>query len=417
LKTHPCCSNMVSIKIAAVVAMALCAAQALGSIRRDLELEIDASHKRGSKKVDKATANRTTKTNTSQMPMIDMFAPPPMGAGSAFAATESPYENPKTYTKLIKEIPTQENCQIREQTMMEVHHMRTTQEQLAHRIAQEMTFMSQRKSYVEAMTNYLNERIGQLNKVKSELDSEKKWVDVSNHRVAELAQKVKLVKLQDVLACLTAGKNKLDDKGKDKANAIHDLTNQMSGITKNLQTIKNNIQEVFKSKSTAASFLLLQEDVMVASSAQSADDPSDAVTDALPTPPGLVSPVEATYVPEPSDAVADALPPPPMLVSGIHMEVSSKSSNQEYMANISDFGDYMGNMDDVTTPPTIVNFVDVEVSHHHKADYMATTSDKAITTKDDNEVLGDYMGDVKNEYMAGTWDSTPVRIEPDGTVI
>ena len=74
--------------------------------------------------------------------------------------------------------------------------------------------MEKRKTYVEQMTSYINDRIRELNKVKGELEQENRWIQVgtarhfwscfwnprpspnvgqvSNERIAELAQKEKL---------------------------------------------------------------------------------------------------------------------------------------------------------------------------------------------------------------------------------
>lgn len=74
--------------------------------------------------------------------------------------------------------------------------MRRSAARIAQMIQTEIMIMEKRKTYVEQMTSYLNDRIRELNKVKGELAQENKWIEVSNQRIAELAQKEKLIKLQ-----------------------------------------------------------------------------------------------------------------------------------------------------------------------------------------------------------------------------
>jgi len=76
-------------------------------------------------------------------------------------------------------------------------------------IMYEIQTMEKRKAYIEQMTAYLNDRIRELNKVKRDLAAEQKWIQVSNQRIAELAQKEKLIKLQDVMSCIKAEQDRL----------------------------------------------------------------------------------------------------------------------------------------------------------------------------------------------------------------
>lgn len=77
--------------------------------------------------------------------------------------------------------------------------MRKAAARIASMIHTEVAIMEKRKTYVEQMTSYLNDRIRELNKVKSELAQEERWIEVSNQRIAELAEKEKLIKMQGML--------------------------------------------------------------------------------------------------------------------------------------------------------------------------------------------------------------------------
>ena len=70
-------------------------------------------------------------------------------------------------------------------------------------MASEHQAMERRKAYIESMTAFLNTRIMELNKVKSNLKSEKKWMELTENKIKQLKEKERLVKLQDIMNCLT----------------------------------------------------------------------------------------------------------------------------------------------------------------------------------------------------------------------
>ena len=91
----------------------------------------------------------------------------------------------------------------------------------------EIQTMEKRKAYIEQMTTYLNDRIRELNKVKRDLAAEQKWIQVSNQRIAELAQKEKLIKLQDVMACIRTEQDRLLGERGTKNLAIQNMAKQV----------------------------------------------------------------------------------------------------------------------------------------------------------------------------------------------
>ena len=87
--------------------------------------------------------------------------------------------------------------------------MRRSAARIAQMIQTEVAIMEKRKTYIEQMTSYLNDRIRELNKVKGELEQENKWIEVSNNRIAELAEREKLIKMQDIVSCLNSQAQRL----------------------------------------------------------------------------------------------------------------------------------------------------------------------------------------------------------------
>jgi len=119
-------------------------------------------------------------------------------------------------TARVPSIAHEPECLPRPQTVAEIHRMRDSASRIAHAITHEVAIMRRRKIFVEQMTAYLNERIRELNKVKSELAEEVRWIELSQHRIAELSEREKLVKLQDILQCINKGKTQLGENSKSK---------------------------------------------------------------------------------------------------------------------------------------------------------------------------------------------------------
>lgn len=124
--------------------------------------------------------------------------------------TQSLWDNPLTDTEMTPSIPSSPDCTVRPQTVVEIQRMRSAAGNIAWSIQQEVSIMAKRKAYVEQMTAYLNDRIRELNKVKSELAQEARWIEVSNGRISELAEREKLMKYQDILACLNQDTQRLN---------------------------------------------------------------------------------------------------------------------------------------------------------------------------------------------------------------
>jgi len=155
-----------------------------------------------------------------------------------------PFDNPSTLSEPVKTIPSTPDCTVRPQTVVEIKRMRRSAARIARMIQTEVVIMEKRKTYVEHMTAYLNDRIRELNKVKSELEQETRWIEVSNQRIQELAQKEQLVKMQDILSCLNQDADRLNGQKNSQSTAITDLTKRTTSLQDNIKKITDSIKKL-----------------------------------------------------------------------------------------------------------------------------------------------------------------------------
>jgi len=118
-------------------------------------------------------------------------------------------------------------------------------------IEAEVQIMNKRKAFVEQMTTYLNDRIKELNKVKSELAEETRWIEVSTNRIQELAEREKLIKMQDILSCLNSDKQTLTSESTAQSSTIAALKSQSDAVQKRITEIKAKIEAANAGKSDA----------------------------------------------------------------------------------------------------------------------------------------------------------------------
>jgi hypothetical protein len=167
----------------------------------------------------------------------------PFSAGvPGYVPTSTPFDNPKTLTERTPTIPNSPDCSVRPQTVVEIQRMRESASRIAQMIEAEVQIMNKRKTFVEQMTTYLNDRIRELNKVKGELAEETRWIEVSTNRIQELAEREKLVKMQDILACLNGDKQTLSSESTAQASTIAALKSQSAAVQKRITDIKAKIE-------------------------------------------------------------------------------------------------------------------------------------------------------------------------------
>jgi len=172
---------------------------------------------------------------------------------NGYVPTSTPFDNPRTLTERTPTIPNAPDCTVRPQTVVEIQRMRESASRIAGMIESEVQIMNKRKAFVEQMTTYLNDRIRELNKVKSELAEETRWIEVSTNRIQELAEREKLVKMQDILACLNGDKATLSNDAGAQAATIKQLKKQSDEVTKNIASIKKRIDTVSAGAATSGS--------------------------------------------------------------------------------------------------------------------------------------------------------------------
>jgi len=177
----------------------------------------------------------------------------PFSAGvPGYVPTSTPYDNPKTLTERTPTIPNSPDCSVRPQTVVEIQRMRESASRIAQMIEAEVQIMNKRKTFVEQMTTYLNDRIRELNKVKGELAEETRWIEVSTNRIQELAEREKLVKMQDILACLNGDKQTLSSESTAQKSTIAALKSQSEAVSKRISDIKAKIEAANAGTDSAA---------------------------------------------------------------------------------------------------------------------------------------------------------------------
>jgi hypothetical protein len=166
------------------------------------------------------------------------------GALATYLPESGPYDNPGTDITPTPTIPSSPTCTVRGQTIFEIRKMRADAKQIGLSIMYEIQTMEKRKAYIEQMTSYLNDRIRELNKVKRDLAAEQKWIQVSNQRIAELAQKEKLIKLQDVMSCIKNEQDRLMGERGTKTIAIQNMQKQAAVLENNIKTIRSKMEQI-----------------------------------------------------------------------------------------------------------------------------------------------------------------------------
>jgi len=173
-----------------------------------------------------------------QIPAFDNMIP-------GYIPTSTPFDNPtSSLSTPVKQLPATPECSIRPQTVTEIQRMRESASKIAVMMQQETVIMNRRKTYVEQMTNYLNDRIVELNKVKSELAQETKWLDLSSNRIYELEEKEKLVKLQDIQSCLNDQTTRTTTDQNNVGKTLTDIQSQQATVQASIAAIEARMNAI-----------------------------------------------------------------------------------------------------------------------------------------------------------------------------
>jgi len=173
----------------------------------------------------------------------------PYSADAGYTPDTGIYDNPATDVKPIATIPEAPRCTVTPETVSEVHKMRAAALQIKNQVDFEVHNMEKRKSYVEQMTSYLNDRIRELNKVKASIAQEEKFIALGKHRMEKLSHQENLVKVSDVIKCL-------ENEGTNVKKVSADDAKELAGLKKKETAIKGKIDAVAKemAKITTAKF-------------------------------------------------------------------------------------------------------------------------------------------------------------------
>jgi len=173
-----------------------------------------------------------------QIPSFDPMLP-------GYIPTSTPFDNPSSSLSTpVSSIPSSPDCTVRPQTVVEIQRMRQSASKIAVMMQQEALIMNKRKTYVEQMTVYLNDRIRELNKVKGELGQETRWMELSSQRIYELEQKEKLVKLQDVQSCLNEQTTRSNADVAAVGRSLTDIAAQAAAVQASINTIQARMDAI-----------------------------------------------------------------------------------------------------------------------------------------------------------------------------
>lgn len=178
---------------------------------------------------------------------LEQVPMPDINGLSTFVPESGPFDNAATTPELVRTISESPSCTVRGQTIFEIRKMRTDAKQIGLAIMYEIQVMEKRKTYVEQMTSFLNDRIRELNKVKIDLAAEQKWISISNARISELAEREKLVKLQDVMTCIRNQQQKLSGESTSKVATLKTMNAQVQAVTASLNAIRGKINAIANS--------------------------------------------------------------------------------------------------------------------------------------------------------------------------
>lgn len=163
---------------------------------------------------------------------------------SGYAVTDGIYDNPATNLDATPMLESSPDCTVRPETIVEIMKLRASSSAISKAMKAEIASMGRRKAYIEQLTSYINDRIRDLNKVKSELKQEARWMTASNQKINELAEREHLVKYQDVLACLNTEATALAGASASKKAAITRLQKDSKPISDGITAIQQKINDV-----------------------------------------------------------------------------------------------------------------------------------------------------------------------------
>jgi len=160
---------------------------------------------------------------------------------AAQAVTDTPGDNPAITTEPVTRLNDHGKCKVRPQTAVLIQKMRDGAKKMAAMVQKEVVIAAKRRAYIEQMTNYINDRIRELNKVKAELKEEITWIETTNDRIAAVAQQEKIARYEDITKCLKTQTSNMEVKHGQSAQVITGLDMKSHIAAAELAKIKKRI--------------------------------------------------------------------------------------------------------------------------------------------------------------------------------
>jgi hypothetical protein len=164
-----------------------------------------------------------------------------LAVAAAQVISDVPDTNPAISTTPVVRLNDHGKCKVRPQTALQIQKMRDGAKKMAAMVQKEVLVAAKRRAYVEQMTNYINDRIRELNKVKAELKEEIQWIETTNHRISAVAQQEKIARYQDISKCLEHQSGELEIKHGQGNDVMKQMHKKLQRATKKLGSIKNKI--------------------------------------------------------------------------------------------------------------------------------------------------------------------------------
>ncbi len=154
------------------------------------------------------------------------------------------FDNPTVPSEELPLIPSVAKCEVRPESVFEINRLRVSAQNIKQAIGAEIGNMAVRKEFVVKMTNYINDRIMELNSVKRAIKQEEEWLAASKGKIMYLHATEKMIKTEDIMTCL----QRLDAyKGQMEipvAEAVKKLEEQKEELKKEVEEWETKIKAV-----------------------------------------------------------------------------------------------------------------------------------------------------------------------------
>lgn len=146
---------------------------------------------------------------------------------------------------LISSVP---KCKVSDTAANEILKIRKYAQSIAKTSEVEATHCEARRGYIQELTSFLNTWIVELNKLKRDLNQCDKFVKLSAKRIDELQQKEQLIKVEDVLECLTHDNQDGDDYKAMLEKQKESLQARATAITEKIKAVKTDMSGIIADK-------------------------------------------------------------------------------------------------------------------------------------------------------------------------